>query len=195
MLACVPGCGSSVVQLSHDEFDRLPHDSRQEIFDAENDLVIARNRQDEAEDRKIATERAIDQLAERWRRSEKRLTASGQGARIGQARKVLDTNKAYLSSAMDVAEAGIETTRLEADLSRARLVLVRQRQAARIGRATLGSLKPLEEKVASLEAKVKAAAGVQNNLRVHAQSMLDTWKGAEDEYAGASGDYDTGVWE
>lgn len=191
----VLGCGSGVVELSREELDRLPRDSRQEIFDAENDLVIARNRQDDTDDRRRATERAIGDLEDRWTRIEKRLSSSGQGGKVASARKVFDANKAYLGALLDVIEATIDTARLDAALSRARLVLVRQRQAARIGRATLGSLKPLEQKVADAEAKVKAASAAQIDLRGKAQTLLDAWKVAEDEYARSSNDYDTGVWE
>jgi hypothetical protein len=186
------GCGSSVVQLSREELDRLPRDSRMEIFDAENDLVIARNRRDEADDKRLAVERSLDELDARWGQTEKRL---GGSAKVGQARKVFDANRAYLVSLRDVIDADIEATRLDVELSRKRLVLVRQRQAARIGRATLGSLKPLETDVADAEAKAKAASATENNLRARAQSLLDVWKGAEDEYARATGDYDTGVWQ
>jgi len=44
-------CGTSAPSLSRAERDRLPRDARQEIFDAENDVIIAHNRQDEAEER------------------------------------------------------------------------------------------------------------------------------------------------
>jgi hypothetical protein len=194
-LGLVLGCGSGVVDLSREELDRLPRDSRQEIFDAENDVVIARNRQDETDDKKRATEQAIADLEARWERIEKRLSSGGQSGKIAPARKVFEANKAYLGALMNAIDAAVETTRLEAALSRARLDLVRQRQAARIGRATLGSLTPLERKVAEAEAKVKAASAAQIDLRAQAQSRLDAWKGAEDEYARSSSDYDTGVWE
>jgi hypothetical protein len=188
------GCGNGTIHLSREEYDRLPHDSRQEIFDAENDLVIARNRQDDAVERKVKTDHAISEIEQRWKKATTRLTASGQGGRISQARKVFDTHKAYLSMDLDVAEATIKTTAVGTDVSRARLQLVRARQLARIGRVTLASLKPLEDNVTSLENQLKSATAAESSLRTKAQSQLDAWKAAEDEYARASGDYDTGVW-
>lgn len=191
----VLGCGSGVVELSREELDRLPRDSRQEIFDAENDLVIARNRQDDTDDKRRATEAALRELEERWARIEKRLSSSGQGGKIAAAHKVFEANKAYLRALLDILDASIDTTKLEAKLSQTRLVLVRQRQAARIGRATLGSLKPLEQDVTDAEAKVKSSSAAQIDLRTKAQTLLDAWKVAEDEFARSSNDYDTGVWE
>jgi hypothetical protein len=187
------GCSSGMVHLSHDEYERLPRDSRQEIFDSENDLVIARNRQDDAVEHRDRAERAIDELEERWQRASKRLTASGQGGRISQARKVFDTQKVYLESEVEVAKAAISTTEAGTDVARARLQLVRGRQLARIGRVTVGSLKPLEEKVASIDAQVKSATNAENALRARAQGQLDAWKAAQDSYARSTGDYDTAV--
>jgi hypothetical protein len=191
--APVLGCSSGMVHLSHDEYERLPRDSRQEIFDSENDLVIARNRQDDAVEHREKAERAIDELEERWQRASKRLTATGQAGRISQARKVFDTQKVYLDSEVEVAKASITTTEAGTDVARARLQLVRGRQLARIGRVTVGSLKPLEEKVASIDAQVKSATNAENALRARAQGQLDAWKAAQDSYARSTGDYDTAV--
>jgi hypothetical protein len=182
-----------MVHLSHDEYERLPRDSRQEIFDAENDLVIARNREDDAVERKEKAERSIDELEERWKRASARLTASGQGGRTSQARKVFDAQKVYLESEVEVSKAAIVTTEAGTDLSRARLQLVRGRQLARIGRVTVVSLKPLEEKVASIDARVKSSTTAETTLRARAQSQLDAWKAAQDSYARSTGDYDTAV--
>lgn len=192
-VAAAPGCGSGMVHLSHDEYERLPRDSRQEIFDAENDLVIARNREDDAVERKEKAERSIDELEERWKRASARLTASGQGGRTSQARKVFDAQKVYLESEVEVSKAAIVTTEAGTDLSRARLQLVRGRQLARIGRVTVVSLKPLEEKVASIDARVKSSTTAETTLRARAQSQLDAWKAAQDSYARSTGDYDTAV--
>ena len=190
LLAC--GGGST---LSHGDYERLPHDARQEIFDAENDLVIAKNREDAAQDRKRNTTHEYSELDKRWKRTAVRLTAAGQGARIPQARKVLDAEAAYLASEVEVAGADIQTTRLSLELSRARLALVRQRQLARIGRVTGASLKPLEGAVAASEARLKTDATSATAVRTRAENWLEAWKAAEDEYARASGgDYDTVVW-
>ncbi len=193
-LALTLGCGSSGVHLTHDEYERLPRDYRQEIFDAENDLVIARNSGDEAADRKAAAERALDDLDQTWRRTTQRLSSSGQSAKIGKARVVHESHVAYATALIDVAGAAVRRAAADASLSRGRLYLVRQRQLARIGRATTVSLRPLEDAVGELERKSKAASADELSLRARVQPQLSAWKAAEDGYVATSGDYDTGVW-
>jgi hypothetical protein len=196
LLAPGLGCGSGVVSISPSEFDRLPRESRQEVFDAENDLVIAKNREDDAEDHKHSAQAASTRLEERWNRMSKRLAASNQQAKVPLARKVFDAQGAYLAAEIEVASAEIEQARVETDLSRARLLLVRQRQLARIGRVTVGSLDPLEKSVTAFEASFKQASTATNTVRTRAEQQLEAWKTAEDEYTRTSGgDFDTVVWE
>jgi hypothetical protein len=196
LLAPGLGCGSGVVSISPSEFDRLPRESRQEVFDAENDLVIAKNREDDAEDHKHAAQAASTRLEDRWNRMSKRLAASNQQAKMPLARKVFDAQGAYLAAEIEVASAEIEQARVETDLSRARLLLVRQRQLARIGRVTVGSLDPLEKSVTALEASFKQASTGTNAVRTRAEQQLEAWKTAEDDYTRTSGgDFDTVVWE
>ena len=195
VLAPAVACGGGVVSISPSEFDRLPRESRQETFDAENDLVIAKNREDDAEDHKQAARAASTRLDERWTRMSKRLAASNQQAKVPLARKVFDAQGAYLQAEIAVASAEIEQARVETDLSRARLVLVRQRQLARIGRVTAGSLDPLEKSVTAYEASFKQASTATNAERTRAEQQLEAWKAAEDDYARTSGgDFDTVVW-
>jgi hypothetical protein len=188
-------CGSAAVSISPSEFDRLPRESRQEIFDAENDLVIAHNRQDDAEDHKHAAQAASSKLEERWARMSKRLAATNQQAKVPLARKVFDAQEAYLEAEVAVAGAEIDQSSVETSLSRARLLLVRQRQLARIGRVTVASLDPLEKSVTALEASFKQASTAANGVRVRAEQQLEAWKSAEDDYTRTSGgDFDTVVW-
>jgi hypothetical protein len=195
LVAPALGCGSGVVSISPSEFDRLPRESRQEIFDAENDLVIAKNREDDAEDHKHAAQTASTRLEDRWSRMSKRLAASNQQAKVPLARKVFDAQGAYLEAEIQVASAEIEQARVETDLSRARLLLVRQRQLARIGRVTAGSLDPLEKSVTALEASFKQASTGTGAVRTRAEQQLEAWKTAEDDYTRTSGgDFDTVVW-
>jgi hypothetical protein len=188
------GCGSTSVAISHEEFVGLPREYRQEIFDAENDLVIARNREGDARDKKGTAEQALNDLYARWDRTSKALGAAGQAAKVSGARKVFDMNVAFVASQVDVAAAVIRTAEAGTRLSRARLDLVKERQLARIGRAALGSIKPLEDKVLSAEQQLKATAAAEVDLRTRVQKQLNAWKLAEDAYVASSGDYDTGVW-
>jgi precorrin-3B methylase len=124
-----------------------------------------------------------------------RLGATGQAARAPLARKVFDAQSTYLDSEVRLTNEEIRAAHMETELSRARLALARQRNLARVGRVTGASLKPFEESVKAWEAASKAASVATTAVRTRAESDLDAWKTAEDEYARASGgDYDTVVW-
>jgi hypothetical protein len=188
-------CGTSAPNLSRAERDRLPRDARQEIFDAENDLVIARNRQDEAVERLRAVRDAMDQLDDRQSRSEKRLSASpGGSSRIAALRQVARAEQDYLDARRDVAKAEVVVAEQETVIARARLDLVRQRQLVRIGKEPLASLKDFEKAIEAEEAKGKEKRASSLDLRSKAQASLDAWKAAQENYASQTGDFDSGVW-
>jgi hypothetical protein len=193
-VALTAGCGAGAIELTREEYDRLPREYRQEIFDAENDVVIARNRFDEATERAASAERALTDLGPKWERTSQRLSRSRLSAMVPSAHNVYDMNVACATALVDVAHAAIRKAEVDARLSRARLHLVRQRQLARIGRATLASLKPLEDAVADLERSLKVASSEEVESRARVQTRLNAWKSAEDRYVAATGDYDTGVW-
>ena len=195
LLLLLGACGTSAPSLSRNERDRLPRDARQEIFDAENDVIIARNRQDEAMDRLRAVREAMDQLDERQERSEKRLSSTpGGSSRISALRKVTRAEQDYLDARQDVAKAEVEVAAQETITARARLHLVKQRQLVRIGKEPLASLKDFEKAIEEEEAKVKEKWASSLDLRSKAQSSLDAWKAAQEAYASQSGDFDSGVW-
>jgi len=188
-------CGTSGPSLTRTERERLPRDGRQEIFDAENDLVIARNRQDEAMDRLHAVREAIDQLDERQGRSEKRLSsAPGGSSRISALRQVARAEEDYLDARRDVAKAEVEVATQETVTARARLDLVKQRQLVRIGKEPLASLQDFEKIIEAEEAKTKEKRASSLDLRTKAQTSLDAWKAAQENYASQTSDFDSGVW-
>jgi len=103
-------------------------------------VIIARNRQDEAEERIRALRAALDQLDERQGRSEKRLSSSaGRASRVSALRKVTRAEQDYLEARLDVAESDADVAEQEVVTSRARLDLVKQRQLVRIGKVTFAA--------------------------------------------------------
>jgi chromosome segregation ATPase len=195
ILLLTGACGTSAPSLSRVERERLPRDARQEIFDAENDVIIARNRQDEAEERIRALRAALDQLDERQGRSEKRLSSSAGGSsRVSALRKVTRAEQDYLEARLDVAESDSDVAEQEVVTARARLDLVKQRQLVRIGKVPLASLKDFEKTIETQEAKGKQRRASSLDLRSKAQARLDAWKAAQEGYASQTGDFDSGVW-
>lgn len=188
-------CGSTAPLLTREERERLPLDGRQEIFDAENDLVIARNRADLAQDQLQSVQDELDGLDDVQSRNERRLAANPAGSgRIPLLRKTTRAQRDYLEARREVAEAEVIVARQEIRISQARLDLVKQRQLARIGKAPVTSLAGYERTIAEQEAKGKDTRASSMDLRTKAQRLLDAWKQAQAEYASQTGDFDSGIW-
>ena len=189
------GCGSTSPSLTRAERDRLPLDGRQEIFDAENDLVIALNRADLARDQLRALKKAEDDLDDIQKSCERRLASNtAQADRIPQLRKVIRAERDYLDARGDVAEAEVTVAEQEIRIARSRLDLVKQRQLVRTGKAPSASLKTYERAIDEQEAKGKQVRSTSMDLRTKAQGLLDQWKYAQAEYGRQTGDFDSGIW-
>jgi chromosome segregation ATPase len=189
------GCGSTSPSLSRAERERLPLDGRQEIFDAENDLVIALNRADLARDQLGSLKKAEDDLDDVQKNCERRLSANAaQADRIPQLRKVIRAERDYLEARADVAEAEVTVAEQEIRIARSRLDLVKQRQLVRTGKAPSASLKTYERAIDDQEAKGKQVRSTSLDLRTKAQSLLDQWKYAQAQYGQQTGDFDSGIW-
>jgi hypothetical protein len=188
-------CASTSPSLSRDERERLPLDGRQEIFDAENDLIIARNRADLAQERLRAVDEALDQLDDRQDRSEKRLRASpANSGNISPLRKVTRAERNYLDARRDVGLAEVEVAKQEIRIARVRLDQVKQRQLVRIGKAPITSLAAFEKSLQDEEERGKQTRSSSLDLRTKAQTLLDAWKTAQADYAGQTRDFDSGIW-
>jgi hypothetical protein len=188
-------CGTTGPRLTRDERERLPLDGRQEIFDAENDLIIARNRSDLAKDKLQEVNTKIDELDNIQSRYEKRLGASpATSSRISLLRRVTRAERDYLDARRDVALAEVEVAAQEIVIAKSRVNLVRQRQLARIGKAPITSLKAFEQVIEDQEAKGKQTRSSSMDLRTKAQKLLDAWKYAQADYARQTGDFDSGQW-
>lgn len=188
-------CASTSPKLSRDERERLPLDGRQEIFDAENDVIIARNRTDMALERLRSINEALTQLEERQDRSETRLKANaGSAGNISLLRRVTRAEIDYLEARRDVAEAEVAVAEQETRISKSRLDFVKQRQLVRIGKAPMASLQAYEKTIAEQEERGKQTRSSSLDLRTKAQSLLDAWKNAQADYARQTRDFDTGIW-
>lgn len=194
-LCLLAACGSTTPSLSRNERERLPLDGRQEIFDSENDLIIARNRADLASDHLRSIEGALDELDAIFKHSENRLAATpATRGRIPLLRKVVNAERDYLEARRDVALAEVAVSAQEIRIARARVDLVKQRQLARIGKAPVTSLAAYERAIDVEEAKGKETRSSSLDLRTKAQGLLDSWKVAQAQYAAQTGDYDSGTW-
>ena len=194
-LCLLAACGSTAPSLSRNERERLPLDGRQEIFDAENDLIIARNRADLAGDQLRGVESALAALDDIEKRSERRLAGNpATSGRIPQLRKVVRAESDYLDARRDVALAEVAVAAQEIRIAQVRVELVKQRQLARIGKAPSATLAGFERTIDDQEAKGKQTRSSSLDLRTKAQRLLDLWKYMQAEYATQTGDFDSGIW-
>ena len=194
-LLLLAACGSTSPSLSRAERERLPLDGRQEIFDAENDLIIALSRADLARDQLQSVGKALDDLDEVQKSCERRLAGNpAQTGNIPQLRKVIRTEHDYLEARGDVASAEVKVAEQEVRIARSRLALVKQRQLVRIGKAPIASLKAYERAIDEQEAKGKQVRSTSLDLRTKAQGLLDLWKYTQADYARQTGDFDSGIW-
>ena len=187
-------CGASQASLTREEIDRMPREARLAIYDGENDVVIANSRRDEALARVAATERDLKDLDRRWDLSERRLKKANLGLRVALGRKMVHARRAYLKTEVGIAEAEVKAAAAEVETARARLELVRQRQLARTGRVLAATLGPYEKRVAAQEKQTRELDRRALDLRAEAQKVFEGWKKAEEDYASATGDFDTGIW-
>jgi hypothetical protein len=188
-------CGSTAPSLTREERERLPLDARQEIFDAENDLIIARNRGDLAREQLASVEAEMSALDDVESHNEKRLGANpATSGRISLLRKVLRAENDYLDARRDVALAEVAVARQEIRIAQVRLDFVKQRQLVRIGKAPSASLKAFEQSIEEQETKGKETRSSSLDLRTKAQGLLNVWKNSQAEYAAQTGDFDSGIW-
>jgi hypothetical protein len=188
-------CGSTSTSLTREERERLPLDARQEIFDAENDLIIARNRADLARDQLAAVDASMSALDDIQSRNERRLGAnSATSGRVSLLRRVTRAERDYLDARRDVALAEVTVAQQETRIAQVRLDYVKQRQLVRIGKAPSASLKAFEQTIEEQEAKGKQTRSSSLDLRTKAQGLLDVWKNSQAEYAAQTGDFDSGIW-
>jgi hypothetical protein len=189
----VAGCGGSEYVLTADERERLPHEGKVALYDAENDVVIARSRRDEASAHLTALKRDIDSDGRRWKRISSALSKSAP-QKIDPAKRAVTARRDYLDSEVSISQANIRTADAEIDAALARLGQVRQRQLVRSGRALIGTIAPWDEKVKVLERRAREVQRKELDLRTEAQKVYEKWKAQEDDYARTTGDFDAIVW-
>jgi hypothetical protein len=192
LVLALTGCGGGLV-LTPDERERLPHESRVQLYDAENDVVIARSRRDEAAAHLDALKRDIDEEGRRWKRISAVLSKSAPN-KIDPAKQAFTAKKDYLGQEVSIAQATIRTADAEIEATLARLDQVQQRQLVRSGRALAASLTSFDEKVKVLERRAREIERKELDLRTEAQKVYEKWKASEDDYARATGDFDAIVW-
>jgi hypothetical protein len=187
------GCATPEARLTADVLARMQREARVEIYDRENDLAIARGKEDDARLRIEALGAQLEGLDKYGAGVRARLAKLG-GDKATRWDPALSARRAYLVAQRRLAEASRALAEENVTAAHARLEQTRQRQLVRTGRALASSLAPFDASVGASEKRLRELERRDQDLRLEAEKAFETWKGAEDEFARATSDYDTGVW-
>ena len=187
-------CGGNSARVSPELYARLSHDDQAAIYERENDVTIAWSRRDDAVLAVRNTRLRLDELSEQWRHAKERFERTNQSARVDGAAKLRDTHKAFLEEQLRIAEAHVSYREKEIVAARARLDRQRARQLVKSGMASEKTLDDFEKRVKDSEQEARDSEKRELDLRSESQKKFLEWKAAENEYARASGDYDSLVW-
>ena len=193
VVAMLAGCAAPTAQLSPEMLARLQRESRIEIYDRENDVVIARNKQDEARRRVSLLSSEIETLGERAKKMEMRAVKAG-GPALASLQKTVTARRGYLEAQKHLAEMQLAVAENRVEVASARLEQTRQRQLIRTGRALQPSILPFDARVELLEKQLADRERREADMHLGTEASFEVWKSAEDAYAKATGDYDTGIW-
>lgn len=184
------GCGGKSISHTVDP-DKLREMSRQGerwIFDAENEIVVALDKLDEAKDILARTKRRINEAEEAVERSEKRKSRLGV--------EVAEGWLAYLESLEEWAEENIEHQRLGVVVARATVELAKAQVINR--EDLLGGkgfdMKDYQEQYDSLKAEFETEQKRIDKLRKRARKREKKWWTLRRRYVAQTGDYDSGLW-
>jgi hypothetical protein len=186
-------CGSSQAHWNASSMERLPLDSRRVVYERENEVTIALNRRDDAQQTIERLEEERAGLDERQKRAESRLARTG-GDRSSRVRRVIDARRDWIEAQLEAARAAQQRTEGDLELARARLHTSRQQQLARMGLAPETSVAPFTETEKACEREAQKLEKRELDVRTTGNKAFERWKQAEDDYAQATGDYDALVW-
>lgn len=165
--------------------DELPLEGRRWAYEAENEVIIALDRRDEAAQALVAAGRRLVEAERSQEVAKKNGKAAGPAAARTQWRQAL---RAEARARLDAAELGVYCARASFELTKARL-------AVRFGFPVKKDyVSPFE---AQYESCAKEEAQVQQEVReaeVRAARALEGWRDSRREYVTQTGDHDHGLW-
>ena len=195
---CLVGCASvPTADLTPDVLARMQREARIELYDRENDVVIARNRADEVRLRIASLQHDLDELGTKGKRMQKRVAERDQKNDTdseGGLTKTVRARRGYLETQLRLQRASLALAAGQVATSAAHLEQTRQRQLVRTGRALAATMARFDAQVKRLELAQKDLEKRELDLAQKSETAFQDWKTAEDEYAKSTGDWDTGIW-
>jgi len=183
------GCGGGLSHTVKDSY--LKEMSRQGqlwIFDAENEIVVALDKLDEAKDTMLGIKRRIKEAQKGVDRAEKR------GSRLGV--EVAEAWLAHLESLEEWAEDNIDLRRFDILVARATVELAKAQVINR--EDLLGGkgfdMKDYQEQYNRLRDEFNAMKTKVDKLRKRARKREKKWWTLRERFVAQTGNYDSGLW-
>ncbi len=184
------GCGGSRLSKTVNP-DKLKEMSRQGqlwVYDAENEIVVALDKLDEAKDALVTIRRRIQEAERILKAAEKRNNRAG----VEMAEQWLK----YLESTEEWAKARTENYRLGVVVAQAAVELAKAQVVNR--EDLLGgkdfSIKVYQEQYNRLKSTFEQEEKLVSNLRKVAREKEAQWWILRQRFIAQTGDYDSGLW-
>jgi hypothetical protein len=194
LLPLASGCAAPEAHVPPDVLQRLQAEARNEIYDRENDVAIAKNKLDEVQARAQAVQRQLASLDEVGKRARARLARAGAADRAGKLDQPLAARRAYLDAQLRQLAALREVAVAQIAAARGRMEQTRQRELVRTGHALARSMVPFDDNVMALDQRVSERERRDADLKQDTEKAYQAWQAAGSEYAKSTGDYDSAIW-
>jgi len=190
LLALASACASTATRMPGTRVDEkirdeLPLEGRRWAYEAENEVIIALDRRDDAAE-VLAAARAKVEEAER---------AEDAASRSGKAKEPAKALVAWREAQRRHAEARLDEAEVAVYCARTSFELTKARLAVRFGFPVKeGYVKDFESQHESCSKEKSEAAGAARDAEVRAAKALDGWRESRREYVNRTGDHDHGLW-
>jgi len=190
LIALATGCASTAARMPGTRVDEkirdeLPLEGRRWAYEAENEIIIALDRRDDAAER-LADARAKVEEAE---------AAEDTASRSGKAKEPAKALVAWREAQRRHAEAKVDEAEVAVYCARTSFELTKARLAVRFGFPVKeGFVKGFESQHESCAKEMADAAAATRDAEVKAAKALEGWRESRREYVNRTGDHDHGLW-
>ena len=165
--------------------DEFPVEGRRWAYEAENEVIIALDRRDEAAVALAAARKRVDE-AERAREVANKNGKAQEPAKALVAWR--EELRRHASAELDAAEVGVYCARVSFELTKARL-------AVRFGFPVKENyVQPFEAQYESCAKEQAQAAQSVREAEERAAKALEAWRDSRRSYVTQTGDHDHGLW-
>lgn len=183
------GCGGPLSNtIDDDVLEDMSRQGQIEIYDAENGIIVALDRLDEARDELLRIRGELDLAKERIEAAEKRGNRLGIDVAEGW-RVYLESMERWAKANVALQKLGVVVARAQVELAKAEVV---QREDLLGGRSF--SAGRYQEQAKTVQAEYQRRAAAVRKLRARARKLETKWWALRRRYVAQTGDHDNGLW-